>query len=321
MPLPSERNTLETLVPRGEKGGFDNDLGGILPIGKSVLWSPWNLPGWGSSYDDCGKVWRDKGCLNVNGHGVERADGVSYAGKIYVKRVKNSCKRAECPVCYEKWIAREVNRALRRLEAYSKWDKPIHVIASPGQADVDVMDYAKLRKKANQILRSVGVLGGVMIIHPFRKMQPEAERGSYTFLGGTSWYLSPHFHVVCYGWVSQVGQQYERSGWIVKNLGLRESVGATLYYQLSHAGVYIGKHKKATITWFGRLSYSKLKVVEPEKKGVCPICHRQLVRLEWFGGLDRPPPIPEQEGEWFIEPEGWIEQVNQFVVDAYHGGV
>ena len=102
---------------------------------------------------------------------------------------------------------------------------------------------------------------------------------------------------------------------MVKNVGVRESLHATLYYQLSHAGVHMPGDqarffervgKKATITWFGSLSYNKLKVKEEEEEEVCPICGEPLVALKWIH-VDRPPPLPEEEGEYFVDPDGWRE--------------
>jgi len=48
--------------------------------------------------------------------------------------------------------------------------------------------------------------------------------------------VSPHFHILGYGWVHHVKENYESNGWIVKNLGIRNSVRATAHYQLSHCG-------------------------------------------------------------------------------------
>jgi len=298
--FPAERS----LPSGGEGEGWGADVDGILPIAKSTLWQNWSLPGHGESYRDCGD-WRYKGCLNVEGHAVHRLDCVSYEGKVFVKRYRRSCDRAECPICYEKWASRAAFRAERRLKQYcSGYRRPIHVIVSPSQVDCDSLDYAELRLKAYNILKKVGIEGGVCIVHPFRENEDK------------SWYLSPHFHFVCYGWIRNVGAMYEKEGWIVKNLGIRKSVYATLHYQLTHAGVHRPSEeakffekegKKATITWFGALSYNKLKVEEEEGKEKCPVCEKPLVALKWIH-WDRPPPLPEEEGEYFVDPEGWRER-------------
>ncbi len=235
--------------------------------------------------------------MDVWNHDKTRADGVSYKGNICVKRYRRSCGRGECPVDYEYWASREAHRAERRLRAYrpSQFRKVIHVIVSPSQEEIDALDYRKLRVKAYFVLKRVGIMGGVCIFHPFRQREEDG-----------SWYLSPHFHVMGYGWVSQVGETYEETGWIVKNLGVRQSVYATLMYQLSHAGVYMkaeGEGKKATITWFGELSYNKFKAPKEELRELCPICGAPLVILTYTGVGDPPLntlDVQENEGEYFI---------------------
>jgi len=146
-------------------------------------------------------------------------------------------------------------------------------------------------------LKRVHVKGGVCIIHPFR----ESVDGE--------WFLSPHFHVIGYGWVSETGNNFRESKVVVKNVGIRKTLQGTLHYQLSHAGVYYGAPKKASATWFGCLSYNKLKLPrdEEEDEDVCPICGEPLVALKWVGSyVGRPPPTPEADGsEFFCDPIYW----------------
>jgi hypothetical protein len=108
--------------------------------------------------------------------------------------------------------------------------------------------------------------------------------------------------MIGYGWIKGVAENYEASGWIVKNAGVRESVGATALYQLSHAGVHAHHH---TVTWFGKLAYNKMRVVpEVPEEEVCPLCGGKLSKVAWVG--EGVCPVPEEEGEYFVEPSGWI---------------
>jgi hypothetical protein len=112
--------------------------------------------------------------------------------------------------------------------------------------------------------------------------------------------------MIGYGWIKGAGEEYLVSGWVSKNLGVRESAYATAFYQLSHCGVWYGEGRKHSVTWFGALSYNKLKV-DPEEveKEVCPLCGAELHRLLWVGcGY---PPVPDVEGAYFVDPEGWRE--------------
>jgi len=46
----------------------------------------------------------------------------------------------------------------------------------------------------------------------------------------------------------------------------------------------------------------------PELRPVCPLCDEPLVELSFVGSLDRPP--PDGEGEYFLEPDDWIERIS-----------
>ena len=269
---------------------------GILPfIAKSTpsRFGEWSLPGHGESYSDCGSF-GFKGCLNVEAHRNARLDGVDVVGKVYVKKYRRSCGRAECPICYEKWASKEAHRIEHRLGYWKKggFRRPIHVVFSPPLDDLE-LSYSKLRQKLYRIARKVSLLGGCVIFHPFR----ENEGGRMVF--------SPHFHALTFGWVRGVREVHLESGWVIKNLGVRKSVHATAMYQLSHAGVHPKRH---TVTWFGRLSYNQLRVPKLEmEKEVCPLCGERLVSLVWMGGGD--PPVGEKEAEYFVDPGGWSEKL------------
>jgi len=55
--------------------------------------------------------------------------------------------------------------------------------------------------------------------------------------------------------------------------------------------------------WFGRLSYSELKVEKEEKKEFCPACGDELKELCFFyAGI---PPPPDVIFTMFVDPAGW----------------
>lgn len=253
----------------------------------------WHLPATKDKREDCGK-WFTKGCLNVLAH-----KNTEFSGKVFVKSFQKSCYRADCEVCYKKWMARESNKATRRIQKYEKQsgNPAKHIIISPPPWK-QYLPIRELRKEAYKILKEIGSVGGSLIFHPFR-YHKDSKR----------WYYSPHFHIIGFGWLVGTAETYQKSGWIVKNKGVRESVFATLFYQLSHAGVKHGYH---TVTWFGDLSYSKLKVEEEPNLNKCPLCKAKL-RLVFHYGLFGWIPPPEIEGEFYVEPEGWrILDVNPY---------
>ncbi len=262
-----------------------------FPLVPPVL--HWSLPGHGQAHADCGTVrWR----------GCRRHD------KAYVKLCRRSCGRPECPVCYEKWASREAHRATARLAEYrGRHRKPIHVVVSPDKSLVDALTYPKLRRAAYRALKAAGIVGGLLIYHPWR----EDEDGKGKKNG--HWRYSPHFHSVCYGWIPP--DAYQRTGWVVKNLGIRNSVYSTVMYQLSHAGVSmeqrggilpVGQSMRfQTVVWFGACSYNKLKVPRAERRfEFCPVCGDTVYDLVWVG-VGKPPSGRDGD-EFYLDPGDWI---------------
>ena len=209
--------------------------------------------------------------------------------KVYVRRYQKSCSRAECPVCFERWAAKEAHAVDSRVSRFkiSRTKHPIHVIVSPNDGDIQTLEYSKLRSRAYLLLEKVGCIGGSMIVHPFRF---DRERG---------WFFSPHFHVIGYGWIHGTKENFEETGWVIKNLGVRSSVYRTAQYQLSHAGVWMGKGKRTTITWFGALSYNRFSAPREKHSEKCPLCGGPLRVLQYhsvesvFGEGDPPDGIDE----------------------------
>jgi len=245
----------------------------------------WHLPATKEQREDCGK-WLTKGCLDVFAH-----KNTEYSGKVFIKTFQKSCYRADCEVCFKKWMAREANKATRRIEKYEELSKQLakHIVISV-PSWLHYKPVKELRKESYRILKLVNCKGGTLIFHPFRYHKDT-----------NSWYFSPHFHVIGFGWITNVEEIYRKGGWIVKNKGVRDSVFATFYYQLSHAGVKKGVH---TLTWFGDLSYSKLKIEKEPNVDVCPLCSAKLRPVFHYGLFGGVPP-PETLIEMYVEPEGW----------------
>jgi len=251
----------------------------------TVEYDGWHLPATKESHDWCGK-WGTRGCLNVLAH-----KGTVCEGKGYVKTFQRSCYRADCEVCYRKWIARESNKATRRIEKYEKISgkHAKHIIISP-PSWLHHKSKKELAKESYRILKDVGCDGGTIIFHPFRYRRECKE-----------WYYSPHFHVIGFGWIENTVENYQKNGWIVKNKGFRNSTFATFYYQLSHAGI---KRHNHTLVWFGDLSYSKLKIKKEEiEQDICPYCRAKLRDVESYGVFYCKP--PDVNVELLVDLDGW----------------
>jgi len=266
-----------------------NDLLYVFP-GDRI--DGWGLPGHGEAKWDCGHFFTI-GCLETADHTQTRLDGVDVTGKIFIKRNVIKCGRPSCPICYESWASREAHRIDRRFKKYHTRMKAIHVVVSPSQVDW-ALSVTSMRKKVYKLVKRVGFFGGCCIFHPFRQDE-------YT----ERWYFSPHFHLIGFGWIEGTGDEYRSSGWIVKNVGVRISVQATAFYQLSHCGIFYGQGRKHSVTWFGSMSYNKLKIPEEiPKDDLCPLCGRKLSNIVYIGS--NPCPIGDVITETWIDPGGWI---------------
>ena len=239
--------------------------------------SDFPLVGSGVAHEACGSFFT-VGCLNSDAH---------ESGQAYIEVAHNSCHRPICPTCWRDWASRETFRAKKRLDAFvlkGRNLKPIHLIVSVPSSDYN-LSLLELRLKVYKGLKKVHCLGGMMIYHSKR----------HTDAG--LWYFSPHFHILGYGWILDIRQNYVESGYVVKNVGIRKAVEGTIWYQLSHAGISPKHH---SVTWFGALSYGKLKVSKEEKeKRVCPLCGEPLNRVFWIGSGDCP--LPDVEGMAFYD--------------------
>lgn len=327
-PLPPRQFILEEYTTE-----LENPTG-ILPIAKSdvfesFLTSPYSQYGfkfdtvlhWGHSnwyfpkhgltrYSTCGEF-THKGCLNP-----------SHEGQAYIRPIKHNCKRAGCPVCGDTWIIETTKKIAHRINEAEgilikrgyRRHRAIHVTVNPGpevwEEFKDIDSYNKLRLRAQKLAKRAGFWGGSLIFHPYRERCADCggqilfKQRKCTDCGSDdiAWYWSPHFHLFGFGWITGTKHIAETTGWLVKNHGIRSSIDATAYYQLTHCGIHEGKH---TVSWFGLLHYSKMHIPPPETEvegaTECPICGNRLRLVRYTG--TKPPPINE-EGE-IIDSTGW----------------
>ena len=225
---------------------------------EEIEYDDWHLPGQKPQKTDCGQ-WSYMGCLNKERHPN---------GEIFLKPFQKSCFRADCEKCCFKWLGRSASKSTKRMKLYEKQSKKIakHIIIS-----VPVWDYYKpkkeIAKKVYQVLKEVKADSGLIIFHPFRY-----------YKDSDMWYYAPHFHVIGFGWVENVVETYHKYGYVIKNLGKRETLFGTIYYQLSHCGIKKHNH---SLVYFGDCSYSKLIIEEEEQESKkCPFCKEYLQELE-----------------------------------------
>jgi len=249
-----------------------------------IEWDGWHMTGYDEPLGTCNQ-WAWRGCLNHRNH---------ENGKIEAQTYQMKCIRSRCKLCSGSWLARETSKAYRRIKKFETWyagrDKIKHVIVSVPRWEQG-KPLEELRKEMRKLCKRAGLRGGLDVVHPFRCKDGK-------------WFFSPHFHVMAYGWVTGTENIFKEKGWIIKNKGLRRSIKGTISYILSHAGI---KKRRHTLTWWGELSYSKLKLEkdeEDEKKHCCTLCGAVYRPLIYFkdGFCLKPPP---QEIIITDDPYGW----------------
>ena len=256
--------------------------------------SDWYLPGQGEKYPTCGKV-HYQGCLQTQYHlfPIDK----NQRGKAYIKKVRYNCGRAQCPECNKSWMVEATKNIEHRIEEGKppRYRRPIHVTISPPASEwskfEDKDEYPKMRRKATRLAKKAGLIGFVMIPHAYRQNS-----------SSKLWRFSPHFHLIGYGWIVNTKWIYERTGWIIKNHRIRKSVGATAYYQLSHAGVKEGRH---VFSWCGCLAWNKIKVSRLKKeRQVCPLCGAPTLKVIYHGRGSHPLE-GSPNGEYYLDSDEW----------------
>jgi len=251
------------------------------------------LCGQGNYYYDCQELLYF-GCKRIHGPLNEAK------GKAYVKVVKRNCGRLRCPKCLDKVTSNKARKITKRLKAWKVDRLTIkHIIVSPDNYSKNTpeividkivfQDYKEIKKKAYKLMKRCGVLGGVMIVHPFR-------------CNDFHRYEKPglHFHILGYGNVrgNKVKETFEKEKWIIKNKGKRKSVFVTAKYILGHCGV---SEKYSTINWFGCCSYNKLRVRINDKHPGCIYCGEELLQMAYTQKKFKPP----KGNEFLDEPSNW----------------
>jgi len=286
----AEHNGIKFTLPASKRSAFKTFLEHFEEMQQAPNWSTINYKGWEQpgreEPTELCESWYTLGCPNLEGHRHHRLA----KGKYFITRKQRFCYRARCSRCKLKWMYREADAAARRLEKYEKLSKKKakHIVVSP-PGWVLSQPLEKLRNIAIKILKEVRADGGIVIIHPFRT----DHKTGYL-------YDSPHFHVVGFGWLEGLAEAYKKNGWKVIPMKPRDSTFATIVYLLSHAGIKKGKH---TLVWFGKLSYSELKIEHEREKEVCPVCGQELAEMIFF--YKGKPPPPNVKMSMFVDPEGW----------------
>ncbi len=104
-----------------------------------------------------------------------------------------------------------------------------HWVISPPQELAKCMmqtyeDFDRLQKYVDDALMSIGGKAEVTVFHPWRQQEDH-------------WELSPHFHVLCYGFLRTKRFLRENPGWIIKKVHPRERIRS-----IRHTAAYLSTH-------------------------------------------------------------------------------
>jgi hypothetical protein len=221
------------------------------------------------------KKWISKGCNNTRQHPDN---------KHYAEHTLKSCKMASCPKCFVDWINKQANRSTQRFMKFTenKQYNFRHIVLSPPQERAKNQSYKSLKKWLDHALKVANIKTASVVFHPFKfhdnqKLEP---------------YVSPHFHLIVYGHVTNTTEFYNKTKWIILNKGDLEKeldIFNCVRYMLSHAGV---KSRKQVIRYLGDISYRKLKVEKMSEKHHCPYCELPLTIFRIIpSSKSRPPPL------------------------------
>ena len=279
-----------------------NNIKQIYEFDESLIFK---LPGSGDNLDSCGRY-------QWIGHLSDK--------EIHGKRIKSSCHRRECPICYPDWVKRESLAAFDRLSHYSEntGRKIVHYVVSPPQSKLynSISLYKSLRQEAYQISKLRGIKGGVMIFHERAERYDDEKK--YTLSHCSN---GPHFHILGDGWLSNVKEFFLGDGWVVKNLRIRSkgSEIKTLFYILEHSAIGYPAISHSTdsdiadpkprinaVTWFGTMSYNKLKIEKYTGSNTiyCPICKEEIEKSEWYNLTWCSPDDPPDEDHFLTQADG-----------------
>ena len=241
---------------------------------KEAEFEGFRLPAQGQSKPYCMK-WVSWGCDNTKQHPN---------GKHYAEHENKTCKVANCPKCFESWINRQANRSTRRFSKYLE-DKDFnfrHIILSPPQDQAKKMSYPQLKKWLSHALKVANIKTCAVIFHPFRFQDQKKSMP----------YVSPHFHLLAYGKITNTTEFHNKTQWLIKNKGDMKNeidIFNCVRYMLSHAGIRKRTH---VVRYLGDISYRKLKVEKEPFEHNCPHCNLPLnIFYIKKSNKSHPPPI------------------------------
>jgi len=170
----------------------------------------------------------------------------------YLKGKRKHCWSLHCPSCMNDTALKHGVKIERQLLVYQKLCEKQgidvgnigHWVVSPPQELAKCMmqtyeDFDMLQRYVDDTILNLGGKAGVTVFHPWRQKEDY-------------WELSPHFHVLCYGFLNTKRFLKENPGWIIKKVHPRErirSIRHTAAYLSTHMGLGLVEHSPEDVDW------------------------------------------------------------------------
>jgi len=286
-------------------------LFGVLPTNPAIYGSRkneevegigWTLPGRGERSRWDGK-WLSK----------DKVDVCPNCGKV--QHYKHHCDKLTCPsCCWDALSKRSTNATERIMKGRDLFhpesgdpDRSLqHIVISAPKNEwfkaYSEEGYADLRKRAINIASEIGLIGGVVVFHPFRRNGIDDDKIEEGYISDEEnnmnplfWREGPHFHFLGYGFVQQCTSEWigQHKGWLFKSLRTgkdkittKAQLYATVRYIVSHVGIMEGSDsRKQTMSYFGELNSKNLnekahlEAFRPKKCECGGTCHCYEVNM------------------------------------------
>ncbi len=170
----------------------------------------------------------------------------------YIKGKRRHCWSLHCPECMNDTALKRGIAVEKRLLTYAELSRKKgqdpgkigHWVISPPQELVKSLCQSKpefddLNKYVELCMKEHGAKSGVQIFHPWRQTEDE-------------WEFSPHFHILCYGFIDTRSFLRQNPGWIIKKVHAKEdikSIRHTAAYLFTHMGLPLYEKDPDDIDW------------------------------------------------------------------------
>lgn len=276
----------------------------------------------GTPLDNCGKFRVNRGCLDVKAHELPLMlqGEKEFKDKIWRFACFYSCHKPNCPMCFRSWARREAYAMESRLvEGMKRFGDVEHIIISIPPSRFE-LDFKATRRLAIRALEKRGVVGGGMIHHAFRLDRSTRYWKPYNYHYHVLGFIEGGFKcrgcskitngrcmdLTCREFMARCDRLQMLDKFVVKVAeeqvgvkvvaGERRSIVNTGFYQLTHSSYRLEGKRSQIVTWFGKLSYRKLKV-DKRHPLVCRLCGKE--HLPALSCLSSIPPCTDRSKNEF----------------------